>query len=61
MNDWMFGTGIFESISQVPLEEMEPPFVWINRGPGGHSPYDGFTLDGAIKDKDAKGYWRSIG
>lgn len=42
-NDWICNQQqIFGKIEQQPLEEMTPPFVWVNRHPGGHAPYDDF-------------------
>jgi hypothetical protein len=33
---------IFRTRERTPLWEIQPPFIWIVRDPGGHAPYDGY-------------------
>lgn len=36
---------IFQMSESVYLDEVEEPFVWIARDPGGHAPYNGYDPD----------------
>ena len=36
---------IVPDIQRRQLEQMDPPFMWVTRMPGGHAPYHGFDLD----------------
>lgn len=36
---------LLERYDQIPLSDIEEPFGWFMRDPGGHAPYDGFDED----------------
>lgn len=36
---------IFRTPTCTTLENIEPPFVWVVRDPGGHAPYNGYQED----------------
>lgn len=36
---------IFNDVGYAPIEEVEPPFIWAVRDPGGHAPYNRFYKD----------------
>lgn len=47
MNDWLADRQrLFGPVARRSLDEMEPPFVWVNRDGGGHAPYGGFDASG---------------
>jgi hypothetical protein len=56
--------GLNESIASMypaaetaPLEAMDPPFIWVIRGPGGHAPYNGYDMDTfEFSGEDARQY-----
>ena len=46
-NEWICERQkLFGTVDRTTLREADPPFVWINRHPGGHSPYGNFGADG---------------
>lgn len=47
---------LFGRRQQIPLSEVESPFIYINRHPGGHAPYDGF---GEYGDKSVSQYYEN--
>lgn len=46
-NEWLARQqAVFGVQEQLPLDEVEPPFVWVDRDFGGHAPYNRYSNDG---------------
>lgn len=58
MNDWLAERQrLFGDVARSSLEDVEPPFVWVNRDGGGHAPYGGFDDEGqGYRDASARVY-----
>lgn len=52
---------IFDHYEQASLDDLDEPFIWVVRDPGGHAPYNGYDGDTYNQiNEDASGYFYRV-